>query len=240
MTSGHAPPQAVDRAPGATQAPPAIARAPLSRVLLADGTPAVVRRLVPEDAEELLALHERLSERDRYLRFSTAHPVHLARWVAQSLDPAGPALSLGARVHGALVGAVELFPTGADVAEVAAVVDGRWRHHGLATVLLEELTVAAGWLGIRRLVAEVLAENGAMMRVLEDLGLPVSSTRDGDAVHLEIALHADDRYAAAAEGRHRRAAAASLRPVLAPETVAVVGLGFPGRGGGSRPARRAG
>jgi acyl-CoA synthetase (NDP forming)/GNAT superfamily N-acetyltransferase len=145
--------------------------------------------------------------------------------VAQSLDPAGPALSLGARVRGTLVGVVELFPISADTAEVAALVDRPWRDHGVATVLLEELAVAAGRLGIRRLVAEVLAENGAMLRVLQDLGAPVSSTRDGDAMHLEIALRTDDHYAAAAEGRHRRAAAASLQPVLVPETVAVVGAG---------------
>ncbi|MCW2576073.1 MAG: Acyl-CoA synthetase forming [Modestobacter sp.] len=225
MTSGPAAPAIVEPTPAATSGVRAPAPVVLSRVLLTDGTPAVVRRLVPGDQDELLALHERLSERDRYLRFSTVHPAHLARWVALSLDPAGPALSLGARVRGALVAAVELFPTSADTAEVAAVVDSHWRAHGLATVLLEELAVAAGRLGIHRLVAEVLAENGAMMRVLENLGLPVSSTRDGDAVHLEIALHADDRYAAAAEARHRRAAATSLRPVLVPETVAVVGAG---------------
>ena len=224
MTTGHAAPRAPDHT--ASAAPGTAAMAPVvhSRVLLADGTPAVVRRLLPQDEEEVLALHARLSDRDRYLRFSTIHPVHLAHWVAQSLDPAGPALSLGAQVRGVLVGGQTVTPPATiDTAEVAAVVDGRWRGHGLATALLEELAVAAGRLGIHSLVAEVLAENRAMMRVLQDLGLPVSSTRDGEAVHLEIGLHADDRYALAAEERHRRAAAAGLRPVLLPETVAVVG-----------------
>jgi acyl-CoA synthetase (NDP forming) len=40
-----------------------------------------------------------------------------------------------------------------------------------------------------------------------------------------VALHRDERYSAASEARHRRAAAASLHPVLRPTTVAVVGAG---------------
>lgn len=223
MTSSHLP-GSVDGAPSLS--PPSSALPPpVRRVLLADGTPAVISRLGPSDEAELLALHERLSDRDRYLRFSTSHPVHLGRWVRCSLDPSGPALSLGARVRGSLVGVVELFPVSADAAEVAAVVDGRWRTHGLATALLEQLAATARRLGTRRLVAEVLAENGAMLRVLTDLGLPVATTRDGDAVRLEVALHPDERYAEVTERRHRLAVAASLRPILRPETVAVVGAG---------------
>ena len=65
-----------------------------------------------------------------------------------------------------------------------------------------------------------------MVRVLTDLGLPVELARArAPALRIEVALHGDERYAAAGEDRHRRAAAAGLRAVLRPETVAVVGAG---------------
>jgi hypothetical protein len=36
-----------------------------SRVLLADGTPAIIRPLNADDLDELLALHEEMPDRDR-------------------------------------------------------------------------------------------------------------------------------------------------------------------------------
>lgn len=196
-----------------------------ARVLLADGTPAVVQRLRPADGAELLALHTGLDERDRYLRFSTLHPPGLEEYVQHTLDPAGGVVSLGARVRGRLAGVVQLLPAGGDTGEVAAVVAPEWRAHGVATVLLEHLADVALRVGVRCLVAHVLAENGPMMRVLTDLGLPLGITREGGSVRVEIVLEERARYAAAAEDRHRTAAAAGLRPVLAPRSVALVGVG---------------
>ena len=195
------------------------------RALLADGSSVLVCTLGPDDADELLDLHRRLPERDRYFRFGTLHPADLEGYVERTLDPAGGAVSLGARSRGRLIGVVQLIPCGGEAGEVAAVVDPAWRIHGLATVLLEELAAVALRRGISRFLAEVLAENGPMMRVLRDLGMPVRTTREGASMQIEIVLHADERYAAASEDRHRKAAAASLRAVLDPAAVAVVGAG---------------
>jgi acyl-CoA synthetase (NDP forming)/ribosomal protein S18 acetylase RimI-like enzyme len=183
--------------------------------------------LGPDDAAELLDLHRRLSDRDRYLRFGTLHPADLEDYIERTLAGDSGAISLGARSHERLVGAVQLIPCGGDAGEVAAVVDPAYRDHGLATVLLEHLAALGVQRGIGRLVADVLAENGRMLRVLRDLGLPVGTTREGTSLRIEIALHADERYAAATEARHRVAAAAGLRAVLDPAAVAVIG---PGRG----------
>lgn len=196
-----------------------------TRALLTDGSPVLLVRLAPEDAEDVLELHRRMSDRDRYFRFSTMHPAGLEDYVERTLSGAGGTVSLGARVRGELVGAVQLIPVGGDAAEVAAVVHHDWRDHGVATVLLEELAAVAVRSGIVRLLADVLAENGPMTRVLSDLGLPVAFDRQGTSARIEVLLHGDERYAAASEDRHRHAAAASLRPFLAPSTVAVVGAG---------------
>jgi acyl-CoA synthetase (NDP forming)/RimJ/RimL family protein N-acetyltransferase len=215
--------------------------------LLSDGSPALVDRLGPPDAAELVDLHRRMSDRDRYLRFCTlhpfAHPEDLVGYVERTLAPGSGTISLGARVRGRLVGAVQLIPVGKDVAEVAEVVDEAWQDHGVGTVLLEALGDVAVRQGIHRLVALVLAENARMSRVLRDLGLPVMTSRDGSSLDIEIVLHGDERYLRAVEDRHRRAAAASLQAVLRPTTVAVVGVGHEQRSVGRavlRSLRRAG
>jgi acyl-CoA synthetase (NDP forming)/RimJ/RimL family protein N-acetyltransferase len=211
--------------------------------LLTDGSPAIVDRLGPQDAAEFADLHLRLSDQDRYLRFCTVHPAHFRQYVERTLAGDGGAISLGARVRGRLVGAVQLIPTGTDVAEVAEVVDEAWRDHGVGTVLLEALGALAVRQGIHRFVALVLAENGRMARVLRDLGMPVATSRDGATLDIEVALHGDGRYLRAVEDRHRHAAAASLEAVLRPRAVAVVGVGHEERSVGRailRSLRRAG
>lgn len=196
-----------------------------ARALLRSGVPAVLVPLGPADAANLLALHAQLSERDSYLRFATVHPADLSGYIDRTLDPATGALTLGARVRGRLVGAVQLLPAGGDLAEVAAVVDSEARHEGVATLLLEELAVRALRLGIRRLQAYVLAENGPMLRVLTDLGMPVERDREGTGLCLEVLLDPGDRYRTASEDRYREAAAASLAPVFRPRSIVVVGAG---------------
>lgn len=95
----------------------------------------------------------------------------------------------------------------------------------MATVLLEALAAAARRMGVDRFQADILAENGPMLRVLADLGLPVVHTREGSGVRIEVGLRPDEPYELAAEERHRTAAAASLQPVFRPRSVAVIGAG---------------
>ncbi|MGY1753392.1 bifunctional acetate--CoA ligase family protein/GNAT family N-acetyltransferase [Blastococcus sp. SYSU D01042] len=199
-------------------------------VLLRSGTPAVLVELGAEDADEVLDLHRRLGERDTYLRFATLHPAGLGEYVRRTLSPLSGDHTLGARVRGRLVGVGQLLPLGGGAAEIAAVVDAAARHEGVATLLLEHLAGLAGRLGIDRLRAEILAENGPMLQVLGDLGMPVVTRRQGTALQVDVDLHPGQRYLDAAEQRFRTAAVASLRPLLRPRSVAVVGAG---RGEGS-------
>jgi acyl-CoA synthetase (NDP forming)/GNAT superfamily N-acetyltransferase len=208
-------------------APPArgAGDAPPRRAVLSDGAPVLVEILGPADADDLLDLHARLSERDRWLRFGTLHPADLDGYVRRTLAGRAGELTVGARVRGRLLGAVQVLPIGGDVAEVAVVVDSAERARGVATVLLEAAAEQARRRGIERFHALVLTENGRMMRVLTDLGMPIAVTREGTALRVEVRLHADERYARAVEDRQRHAAAAALETVLRPASVAVVGVG---------------
>ncbi|WP_158545914.1 GNAT family N-acetyltransferase [Blastococcus sp. TF02A-30] len=221
-------PEAPPAAPAAdAPAPGAPRRTPPrpARVLLRDGVPALITALGPDDEAELVELHTRLSDRDRYLRFATLHPRDVAGYVRRTLDPSYGGLTLGARVRGRLVGAVQLLPAGGELAEVAAVVDPGERHEGVATALLEELAATALRWGVRRLQAYVLAENGPMMQVLTGLGMPLETVSAGGGVSLEVVLEPGDRYWTASETRFRTAAAAGLAPLLRPGSVVVVGAG---------------
>src|ERR1044072_450044 len=55
-------------------------------VLLADGSTVHVRPIRPEDADAIVALHSRFSERTRYLRFFSPYPRIPARDLARFVN----------------------------------------------------------------------------------------------------------------------------------------------------------
>ncbi|RSN60939.1 acyl-CoA synthetase [Amycolatopsis sp. WAC 04182] len=190
--------------------------------LLADGDMVTVRRLRAEDFDAVLGLHQRLDERDRYLRFFTAHPGRLDLLSRLAIEGPG----IGAFRGDELIGIAHYRPWSADdAAEVALVVDHAAQAHGVGTLLLEHLVSLALAQGIHRFVALVLAENTRMIKVFSDLGLPCVIGRGGPELDVEIELGEPDRYLERIEERERLADVASLRTVLAPASVAVVGAG---------------
>ncbi|MFD6066925.1 bifunctional acetate--CoA ligase family protein/GNAT family N-acetyltransferase [Amycolatopsis lurida] len=190
--------------------------------LLADGDMVTVRRLRTEDFDAVLNLHQRLDERDRYLRFFTAHPGRLDLLSRLAIDGPG----IGAFRGDELIGIAHYRPWSEDdSAEIALVVDHAAQAHGVGTLLLEHLVSLALAQGIHRFVALVLAENTRMIKVFSDLGLPYVIGRGGPELDVEIELGEPDRYLERIEERERLADVASLRTVLAPASVAVVGAG---------------
>jgi acyl-CoA synthetase (NDP forming) len=100
---------------------------------------------------------------------------------------------------------------------------------GVATLLLEHLVSAARGQGVRTFAAEVLAENSAMLKVFAGAGLHARRTLADGVTELAFDLPgggADpswEPYLDAVAAREGRADVASLRHVLAAESVAVVG-----------------
>ena len=76
-------------------------------------------------------------------------------------------------------------PTAADVAIVVAHED---HLRGVGTALLRHLAQIAETHGIRRFVADILAENHLMLKVFADLGWPCNRLTYGSIIHLEIEL----------------------------------------------------
>ncbi|MTD54593.1 bifunctional acetate--CoA ligase family protein/GNAT family N-acetyltransferase [Amycolatopsis pithecellobii] len=197
---------------------------PGSSVVLADGEVVLVRPLRPSDTAAVLALHQGLDEHDRYLRFFGA-PGRLDQLSARIAGEPGPRHgAVGAFRQNRLVG-VAHFEVSADPteAEVALAVDGRAQAHGVGTVLLEHLVSLARAQGIRRFTGEVLAGNSKMVRVFADLGLPYRMTPDGPERQFVLVLEPGEDYWSALAERERVADVASLRAVLRPASVAVIG-----------------
>jgi GNAT superfamily N-acetyltransferase len=152
------------------------------RVLLSDGTSGVLRTLGPADRDEVERLHRALPRDDLYLRFfgfsdGASHAVADAIVGADSV-------AVGLFCTGVLVGVGNF--SGAEPPEIAFAVAHGAQHHGIGTLLLKVLVQRARELGVRQLVAEVLAINLPMLRVFAESGLPVTRRAEGSTVELTL------------------------------------------------------
>ena len=108
-------------------------------------------------------------------------------------------------------------------AEVAFTVGDAFQGRGLGTLLLEHLVVIARASGVTEFEADVLGENNRMLRVFAKSGFRVKRSLADGVFHVTFPTRETDEHAAVTEERERAAAARSLRAILAPRAVAVVG-----------------
>jgi len=85
------------------------------------------------------------------------------------------------------VGRYEMLDNTVD-AEVAFVVADSWQGRGLGGILLHELAARARVAGIRRFVAETLAENHRMLAVFTRSGLPTRTSMSQGIVAVTMEL----------------------------------------------------
>lgn len=194
-------------------------------VVLLDGGTVHLRPVIPSDADGLVAFHRRLSERTRYFRYFGAYPRipqrDLERFsVVDHHDRVAFVALLGDDI--VAVGRYERLDHGPS-AEVAFVVDDAHQGRGLGSILLEHLAAAASECGLRRFVAEVLAENAAMVRVFRDAGYQVSREIEEGVLHLEFDIDPTEESLAVARSREQAAEARSVHNLLHPRSVAVIG-----------------
>jgi GNAT superfamily N-acetyltransferase len=143
--------------------------APTEFVRLRDGSSVTIRPASGRDEPQLRAFLEGLCLKAQRMRFFTGAP-NIAS--AAHLTAAVDATHYGLLAHdefGVLVGHATYVtlddPTRAEVAvEVADHLHGR----GLGTILIERLAAVAEQCGITHFVAEVLAENHAMLDVFRE------------------------------------------------------------------------
>jgi acyl-CoA synthetase (NDP forming)/RimJ/RimL family protein N-acetyltransferase len=200
-----------------------------SRLVLRDGSTAGVRLTTPADVGSVRRFFEHLSPNSRRLRFLGAANAadELIRSMCDNTDPERAlTLVVNRRHNGELrvVGIASYFFTAPGSAEVAFAVDDDFHGKGIATALLERLVRAGSRHGFESFSATVLPENVEMLDVFRDSGFEVHSTTDGGCVEVRLSLEPSDTSVAAADKRDREATIASLKSILQPKAVAVIGV----------------
>ncbi|MGB6457144.1 MAG: GNAT family N-acetyltransferase, partial [Streptosporangiaceae bacterium] len=200
--------------------------------LLADGSTVEVSQATPADAPAVQQMHKRLSPANSYFRFFSFSEQAPLREAKRLTRPPGPDhAALLARLGGQLVGVASYEPTDRPgVAEVAFAVADEMHGRGIATLLLDHLVSLARQRHLTAFAAETLPENVAMLRVFADAGLMVKRKFADGVIELTMPLPGQDSrqldcYLDAVAGRASRADIASLRPLLQPAAIAVVGAG---------------
>ncbi|WP_327048752.1 GNAT family N-acetyltransferase [Microbispora sp. NBC_01189] len=193
-------------------------------VLLRDGGMARIRPLRPSDRAALHALIARSSPRSAYLRFFAGGTASAHAHMDLITGPDYRGHALVALAGGLVAGVAEWIPgPGGAEAEVGILLDDRVHDQGLGTLLLEHVALDAADAGVEDLVATVLPENRAILRVLHDLGLPVEQRYERGQVEIRIAARPTERLVAEIEARAHEAERGSLAHVFTPGSVAVIG-----------------
>ncbi len=204
--------------------------------LLTDGSTVEICPAGPADFDAVKAMHEAMSPGNAYMRF-----FNLSRLAAETearricREPRPGQVTLLALSAGEVVGCASYALAGSadsgNVAQVAFAVADHMHHRGIATLLLEHLVSFARSHQITVFTAQTLSENTAMLNVFADAGLPVQRHYEDGVMELTFPLPSEacgtalDSYLNAVAEREGRADTASLRHVLAPESVVVIGAG---------------
>ena len=200
--------------------------------LLADGTTVEIRQAGPDDFDAVWDMHEKMSQDNLYLRFFSVSSVAAKRAARRICREPGPDhAALLAALDGGVVGygIYERLGAGSPSAEIAMAVTDDMHNRGVGTLLLEHLISLARGRGVRTFVAETLSGNALMLKVFADAGLPAQRALIDGVYEVTFPLPADEADAAlgtyrdAVAERERSADVESLRPVLTPASVAVIG-----------------
>ncbi|HLI56533.1 MAG TPA: GNAT family N-acetyltransferase, partial [Actinomycetota bacterium] len=196
-------------------------------VVLRDGSTVRLRPVLPADADQVLALFGRLSVESLGRRFHGVH--HLTPAEALYFCTVDYVTSFGlVAEHGTgsaqrIVGLASYFATRPGVAECAFVVDDGMQGHGLGSLLVEHLAEAAAEARISTFEADVLGSNTPMLNVFAGTGLPLARRVSAGEVHLEFPTSLTPAALEIFDRREATAAAAGVRTILQPRTVAVIG-----------------
>jgi acyl-CoA synthetase (NDP forming)/GNAT superfamily N-acetyltransferase len=199
-----------------------------TRLVLRDGSTAGVRLASPSDYNAMRRFFDELSPQARRLRFLaplTASEELLTR-LCDNGDPQKALTLIVCRLGdgGAhIIGVGSYFANSDNSAEVAFAVDDGFHGKGIATALLERLARLGVDHDFEYFSAYVLQENFEMLDVFRDSGFDVHSTAEGGTVEVRLSLKISPATVAAADERDRQATIASLKAILQPRAVAVIG-----------------
>ncbi len=193
-------------------------------VVLRDGTVAHVRPICPSDADGIRRFHAAQSDESIYLRFFAPlrqlsdNDVHRFTHVDYA-----DRVALVATMREEIIGIGRYDRIDVRSAEVAFNISDHFQGKGIGSVLLEHLAAIAQEFGIARFTAEVLPQNRKMLSVFSDAGYDVKRHIEDGVVEVGFDIEPTDSSKAVAMSREHRAEALSVRSILHPSTIAVIG-----------------
>ena len=199
-------------------------------ILLRDGSVLRMRPLLPGDRESLLRLFNRCSpetKRFRFLRMITSLPDSMLDQLVSVDGRENVALVVlqgkGEAEQIVAVGRYHATPERREVAEVSFLVEDAMQRKGIGTALLDTLAEIARENGLYYFSADVLADNRTMLSVFRKAGYAITSGISYGVTHLEFPISRSDVAETRREKQLAEAERISLRSVMAPRTIAVVG-----------------
>jgi RimJ/RimL family protein N-acetyltransferase len=162
-------------------------------VPLRNGTQVEIRALRPSDRDAFVDAARRTSDRSLYRRFFGVRREFNDQEVTGFVEvdfihQVALVAVMHTAAHEAIVAGARYIVVGPGVAEFACTVVDQFQGQGIASALLRQLVQLARAAGITQLIAEVMAENTAMLRVLERSGLRRQMRRESDVVHVTLQL----------------------------------------------------
>ncbi|GAB2761102.1 bifunctional GNAT family N-acetyltransferase/acetate--CoA ligase family protein [Terrabacter koreensis] len=193
-------------------------------VVLRDGSVAHIRPITPDDADGIRAFHSKQSEESIYLRFFaplrelSERDVHRFTHVDHH-----DRVALVATLDGEITGIGRYDRINPTSAEVAFNISDHFQGKGIGSVMLEHLAAIAQEMGITRFVAEVLPQNRKMLTVFKDAGYEVTHHIEDGVVEVAFDIEPTEQSKAVQLSREHRAESRSMRTILFPERVAIIG-----------------
>jgi len=200
-----------------------------TQVLLKDGSTILLRPIRVDDARSWLGFVSRLSLENKYLRFlHTSKEMNLddaIRFCTVDYHDRFAFIAEALREPNRdIVGAGQYYRLpGHHSAEVALAIEGSYQGRGLGTSILEQLTEVARENGVDIFEADVLSENEQMMNVFKNYGFHITSELQMGVYRVTFPIAKTPVVLQKEAERERASALASLRWLLKPQSVAVIG-----------------
>jgi len=152
-----------------------------------------IRALKPQDRDDLMAAVDRTSSDSLYRRFFAVrrHFTETEESFYLNVDFVSQvALIAVADANGQpiIIGGGRYVVGEPGQAEVAFTVVDKYQGRGVGAALLRHLAVIARQAGLRELVAYVLPDNRAMLKVFEKSGLKYIAKREAGSVYVKLGL----------------------------------------------------
>jgi RimJ/RimL family protein N-acetyltransferase len=160
---------------------------------LRNGRQVEIRALQPEDRNNFVAAVRSMSVKSLHRRFFAVRREFAEKETSffvnvDFIDQVALVAVFKASGQSTIVGGGRYIVTKSGQAEMAFAVVDQYQGQGIGAALMQHLAAIAGAANLKELVADVLPENIAMLKVFERSGFPISSKRDVGVVRIALRL----------------------------------------------------